>query len=130
MTQVKQISQFPTLVAAHQAEVRDPPVGHGPQVENRWLIGLIFFFFNPTGIDSDSYSSRQCVCYRFQTYRRVHTDIQNMTGNDVRLQTGGGDDNDGDGDDAAAAADDEDDGSGDDVDDDVDNDDDDDDEDG
>ena len=28
-------SQFPTLVVAHQAEVRGPPVGRGPQVENR-----------------------------------------------------------------------------------------------
>src|SRR6218665_418535 len=32
-------SQFPTLVAAHQAEVRGPPVGRGPQVENRWSMG-------------------------------------------------------------------------------------------
>jgi len=24
------ISQFPTLVAAHQAEIRGPLVGHGP----------------------------------------------------------------------------------------------------
>jgi len=32
--------QFPTLVAAHQAEGRGPPVGRGPQVENRWSIGL------------------------------------------------------------------------------------------
>src|SRR6218665_2250198 len=31
----QQISQFPTLVAAHQPEVRGPPVGRGPQVENR-----------------------------------------------------------------------------------------------
>src|SRR6218665_3975023 len=29
-------SQFPTLVAAHQADVRGPPVGRGPQGENRW----------------------------------------------------------------------------------------------
>jgi len=28
-------SQFPSLVAAHQAEARGPPVGRGPQVENR-----------------------------------------------------------------------------------------------
>ena len=32
----QKMSQFPTLVAAHQAEVRGPPVGRGPQVENRW----------------------------------------------------------------------------------------------
>ena len=31
----QKMSQFPTLVAAHQAEVRGPPVGRGPQVENR-----------------------------------------------------------------------------------------------
>jgi len=30
-------SQFPTLVAAHQAKVRGPPVARGPQVENRWV---------------------------------------------------------------------------------------------
>src|SRR6218665_328112 len=36
----KTISQFPTLVAAHQAEVRGPPVGRGPQVENRCSIAL------------------------------------------------------------------------------------------
>jgi len=30
-------SQFSTMVAAHQAEVRGPPVGRGPQVENRWI---------------------------------------------------------------------------------------------
>jgi len=35
VTHIKQISQLPTLVAAHQAEVRRPPVGRGPQVENR-----------------------------------------------------------------------------------------------
>src|SRR6218665_3976076 len=29
------MSQFPTFVAAHRAEVRGPPVGRGPQVENR-----------------------------------------------------------------------------------------------
>src|SRR6218665_1601544 len=34
VTRIKN-SQFPTLVAAHQAEVRGPPVGRGPQVENR-----------------------------------------------------------------------------------------------
>jgi len=33
MTHIKQISKFPTLVAAHQADVR------GPQVENRCLRG-------------------------------------------------------------------------------------------
>jgi len=31
MTHIQKISQFPTLVAAHQAEV------HGPQVENCWV---------------------------------------------------------------------------------------------
>src|SRR6218665_1791119 len=31
----QKISQFPTLVAAHQAEVRGPPADRGPQVENR-----------------------------------------------------------------------------------------------
>jgi len=35
----KNISQFPTLVAAHQVEVHGPPVGRGPQVENRCLRG-------------------------------------------------------------------------------------------
>src|SRR6218665_184251 len=30
----QKMSQFPTLVAAHQAEVCGPPVGRGPQVEN------------------------------------------------------------------------------------------------
>src|SRR6218665_3767142 len=29
------IDKFPTLLAAHQADVRGPPVGRGPQVENR-----------------------------------------------------------------------------------------------
>ena len=29
------IDKFPTLLAAHQADVRGPPVGCGPQVENR-----------------------------------------------------------------------------------------------
>jgi len=33
MNQMKQIVKFPTLLAAHQADVRGPPVG--PQVENR-----------------------------------------------------------------------------------------------
>jgi len=28
-------SQFSTLAAAHRAKVRGPPVGRGPQVENR-----------------------------------------------------------------------------------------------
>src|SRR6218665_930313 len=37
VTHIKKISQFPTLVAAHRAEVRGPPVGRGPQVEKRWL---------------------------------------------------------------------------------------------
>src|SRR6218665_889367 len=32
----KFIPQFPTSVAAHQAEVHGPPVGRSPQVENRW----------------------------------------------------------------------------------------------
>jgi len=36
----KTISQFPTLVAAHQPEVCGPPVGRGPQVENRWPIQM------------------------------------------------------------------------------------------
>jgi len=35
VTHIKIISQFPTSVAAHQAEVRGPLVGRGPQVENR-----------------------------------------------------------------------------------------------
>src|SRR6218665_1944097 len=30
----KEISQYPTLVAVHQAEVRGPLVGGGPKVEN------------------------------------------------------------------------------------------------
>ena len=28
------IDKFTTLLAAHQADVRGPPVGRGPQVEN------------------------------------------------------------------------------------------------
>src|SRR6218665_2789076 len=39
----KTISQFPTLVAAHQAEVRGPPVGRGPQVENRCSTLILYF---------------------------------------------------------------------------------------
>jgi len=34
----QKISQFSILVAAHQAEVRGPPVGRGSQVENRCSI--------------------------------------------------------------------------------------------
>src|SRR6218665_3812173 len=37
VTHIKKISKFPTLVAAHQADV--PPVVRGPQVENRCFIG-------------------------------------------------------------------------------------------
>ena len=36
VTHINKISQFPTLVAAHQAEVCGPPVSRGPQVENCW----------------------------------------------------------------------------------------------
>jgi len=32
----KKIPKFPTFVATHQADVPRPPVGRGPQVENRW----------------------------------------------------------------------------------------------
>jgi len=35
VTHIKKISKFPTLVAAHQADVCGPPLGRGPQVENR-----------------------------------------------------------------------------------------------
>jgi len=35
MNQMIKIDKFPTLLAAHQADVRGPPVGRGPQVENR-----------------------------------------------------------------------------------------------
>jgi len=48
----QKISKFPTLVAAHQADVSGPPVGRGPQVENRcarvikiWLIGHSFRWY-------------------------------------------------------------------------------------
>jgi len=34
VTHIKKISQFPTLVTAHQADVRGPLL----QVENRWPI--------------------------------------------------------------------------------------------
>jgi len=35
VTHIKKKFKFPTLVAAHQADVRGPPVVRGPQVENR-----------------------------------------------------------------------------------------------
>ena len=40
MNQMIKIDEFPTLLAAHQADVRGPPVGRGPQVENRWCRDL------------------------------------------------------------------------------------------
>src|SRR6218665_1091563 len=35
-------SKLSTMIAAHQAEVRGPPVGRGPQVENRCSRGSLF----------------------------------------------------------------------------------------
>src|SRR6218665_3163315 len=34
--------QFPSLVAAHQAEVSGPPLGRGPQVENRCAVITLY----------------------------------------------------------------------------------------
>ena len=40
-------SRFPTLVAAHQADIRGPVVGRGTQVENRWAKQRLVYKQNP-----------------------------------------------------------------------------------
>ena len=67
---------FPTLVAAHQAAVRGPPVGRGPQVENRclksfhWLKILERIHFKVQSLTYNSLQSSQ------PTYLRERFTIQ------------------------------------------------------
>src|SRR6218665_3125396 len=76
VTQVQQISQFPTLFAAHRAAVRGPPVGRGPQVENRclksfhWLKILERIHFKVQSLTYNSLQSSQ------PTYLRERFTIQ------------------------------------------------------
>ena len=51
MNQMKQIVKFPTLLAAHQADVRGPPVGRSPQVENRWYRGRLTYCCNSKNVE-------------------------------------------------------------------------------
>ena len=47
----KKNAQFPAFVAAHRAEVRGPPVGRGPQVENRWAIVMYLKIIDVKNVD-------------------------------------------------------------------------------